>query len=38
MKRSIRCSLLRPDPGWRQRIVDIRNNLLARIAEAEREN
>jgi hypothetical protein len=38
MKRSIRCSLLRPDPGRRQRIVDIRNHLLARIAEAEREN
>ncbi|MGW4966899.1 hypothetical protein ACWEPL_57580 [Nonomuraea sp. NPDC004186] len=34
----LRCSLLRPDPGQRQRIVDIRNNLLARIAEAEREN
>ncbi|MFB4271396.1 hypothetical protein [Nonomuraea sp. GTA35] len=32
------CSLLRQDPGRRHRIVDIRNNLLARIAEAEREN
>nr|WP_165977543.1 hypothetical protein [Nonomuraea diastatica] len=34
----LRCSLLRPDPGRRQRIVDIRDNLLARIAGAEREN
>lgn len=34
----LRCSLLRPDPGQRQRIVDIRDNLLARIAEAEREH
>jgi hypothetical protein len=34
----LRCSLLRPDPGQRDRIVEIRNNLLARIAEAEREH
>jgi hypothetical protein len=26
-----------PDPAQRQRIVDIRDNLIARIAEAERE-
>jgi hypothetical protein len=34
----LRCSLLRPDPGQRQRITNIRDNLLARIAEAEREH
>lgn len=33
----IRCSMLWPDPGQRQRLVDIRDNLHARIAEAERE-
>jgi hypothetical protein len=33
----LRCSLLRPDPAQRDRIVQIRDNLLDRIAEAERE-
>jgi hypothetical protein len=33
----LRCSLLRPDPDQRHRIVAIRDNLLDRIAEAERE-
>ncbi|MFF5589080.1 tyrosine-type recombinase/integrase [Streptomyces hygroscopicus] len=33
----VRCSLLRPDPAQRARLVDIRDNLTARIAEAERE-
>jgi hypothetical protein len=33
----LRCPLHWPDPAQRQRIVDIRDNLLARIAEAERE-
>jgi hypothetical protein len=33
----IRCSLLRVDPSQRQRLADIRGNLTARIAEAERE-
>ncbi|MDJ1136851.1 tyrosine-type recombinase/integrase [Streptomyces iconiensis] len=33
----LRCSLLRPDPDKRQRIVTIRDNLLNRIAEAEKE-
>jgi integrase len=33
----LRCSLLRPDPAQRQRIVEIRGNLLDRIAEAEQE-
>jgi len=33
----LRCSLLRPDPAQRHRITEIRDNLLARIAEAERE-
>jgi hypothetical protein len=36
-RRSVRCSLLRPDPGQRTRLADIRDNLIARIAEAERE-
>ena len=35
--RCIRCSLLRVDPAQRQRLEDIRGNLTARIAEAERE-
>ena len=30
----IRCSLLRPDPGQRPRLVEIRDNLIARISEA----
>lgn len=29
--------MLRPDPAQRDRLVEIRDNLLARIAEAERE-
>ena len=33
----VRCPLLRVDPNQRQRLVDIRDNLVARIAEAERE-
>ncbi|MDX3539649.1 site-specific integrase [Streptomyces sp. MB09-01] len=33
----VRCSLLRPDPAQRSRLVEIRENLLDRIAEAERE-
>ena len=31
----LRCPLLRPDPAARTRLEDIRDNLLARIAEAE---
>ncbi|MEV1177785.1 hypothetical protein [Nonomuraea sp. NPDC049784] len=33
----VRCSLLRPDPAQRARLADIRDNLIARISEAERE-
>ena len=33
----LRCPLLRPSPTQRPRIVEIRDNLLGRIAEAERE-
>jgi hypothetical protein len=33
----VRCSLLRPDPAQRARIEEIRDNLIARINEAERE-
>ncbi|MFD3596766.1 tyrosine-type recombinase/integrase [Nocardia sp. NPDC058640] len=33
----VRCPLLRVDPVQRQRLTDIRDNLVARIAEAERE-
>ncbi|MCX4808258.1 site-specific integrase [Streptomyces sp. NBC_01214] len=33
----VRCSMLQPDPAQRPRLVDIRDNLIARIAEAERE-
>ena len=33
----LRCSLLRIDPQQRPRIIEIRDNLLARIAEARRE-
>jgi len=33
----VRCSLLRPDPAQRSRLTDIRDNLIARIDEAERE-
>ncbi|MGW8742018.1 tyrosine-type recombinase/integrase [Streptomyces sp. NPDC055794] len=33
----VRCSLLRPDPAQRARLADIRDNLIAKIAEAEQE-
>jgi Phage integrase family len=33
----LRCPLLRPDPAQRQRLVDVRDNLLTRIDEARRE-
>lgn len=33
----VRCSVLRPDPAQRERLVEIRDNLIAWIAEAERE-
>ncbi|MFG3285550.1 hypothetical protein [Streptomyces sp. NPDC048111] len=33
----LRCSPLWPDPAQRSRLTDIRDNLIARIAEAERE-
>ncbi|MFJ5888135.1 tyrosine-type recombinase/integrase [Streptomyces californicus] len=33
----VRCSMLRPDPAQRPRMVEIRDNLRDRIAEAERE-
>ncbi|MGW2523949.1 tyrosine-type recombinase/integrase [Streptomyces sp. NPDC001617] len=33
----VRCSLLRPDPAQRARLAEIRDNLIARIAEAETE-
>src|SRR6266480_7797617 len=33
----LRCSMHWPDPAQRHRIVEIRDNLIARIAEAERE-
>jgi hypothetical protein len=33
----IRCPLLRPDPAQRPRLAEIRDNLIARIAEAQRE-
>ena len=33
----IRCSMLWPDPAQRDRLTEIRDNLTARIAEAERE-
>jgi len=33
----IRCPMLWPDPAQRERLVEIRDNLTARIAEAERE-
>ena len=37
MSTLVRCPLLRPDPAQRQRLEEIRGNLRARIAEAERE-
>ncbi|MFD4698543.1 tyrosine-type recombinase/integrase [Streptomyces niveus] len=33
----VRCSLLRPDPAQRGRLVEIRDNLIDRISEAEKE-
>ena len=33
----VRCPLLRVDPAQRQRLIEIRDNLTARIAEAERQ-
>ena len=33
----VRCALLWPDPTQRDRLVEIRDNLIARIGEAERE-
>ena len=33
----LRCPLMRPDPAQRERLVEIRDNLHARIAEARRE-
>jgi integrase len=33
----LRCSLLRPDPNQRPRLLEVYNNLLARIDEARRE-
>jgi len=30
----LRCPLLRPDPAQRQRLLEVRDNLIARIAEA----
>ncbi|MEK8146664.1 hypothetical protein NKH18_51525 [Streptomyces sp. M10(2022)] len=33
----VRCSLLRPEPSQRDRLIEIRDNLLDRIAEAQRE-
>jgi hypothetical protein len=33
----VRCALLRPDPAQRDRLEEIRDNLIAPIAEAERE-
>jgi integrase len=33
----LRCALHRPDPAQRPRIAEIRDNLIARIAEADRE-
>lgn len=33
----VRCPMLRPDPAQRARLLEIRDNLRARIAEAERE-
>jgi hypothetical protein len=36
-QRDLRCPLLRPDPAQRHRLVDVRDNLIARIDEARRE-
>jgi Phage integrase family len=34
----VRCPLLRPDPAQRRRLIEVRDNLIARIAEARRES
>ena len=36
-QRDVRCALLRADPAQQARLEEIRDNLHARIAEAERE-
>jgi hypothetical protein len=36
-QRDLRCPLLRPDPAQRARLVEIRDNLHARIAEARKQ-
>ncbi|MFF7237734.1 tyrosine-type recombinase/integrase [Streptomyces collinus] len=33
----VRCSLLRPEPSQRDRLIEIRDNLINRISEAQRE-
>jgi hypothetical protein len=33
----VRCPLLRPDPVQRGRLIEVRDNLIARVAEARRE-
>jgi len=33
----LRCPLLRPDPAQRHRLIEIRDNLIARIEEAKRQ-
>ncbi|UKY54898.1 hypothetical protein [Streptomyces inhibens] len=33
----VRCSLLRPEPSQRDRLIEIRDNLLDRITETQRE-
>jgi len=30
----LRCPLLRPDPAQRPRLIEVRDNLIARVAEA----
>ncbi|MFJ8770337.1 hypothetical protein [Streptomyces clavifer] len=37
MHACVRCPMLWPDPAQRHRLAEIRDNFLARIAEAERE-
>jgi hypothetical protein len=34
----LRCPLLRPDPAQRPRLIEVRDSLIARIAEARRES
>ncbi|WP_269856997.1 hypothetical protein [Streptomyces sp. RPT161] len=34
----VRCSLLRPEPSQRDRLIEIRDNLINRISEAQRED